>query len=181
MAEVKAWQLQRPRKHANGRVARTTGVMAETAGDAGAWTTRLAPHSPRPRLFLFARGPGPGFALVTPLQEPPHRRAPQHAADGEDHHRQRKQDAQVRDVLAKQINDAEAKVMPRHVERVSEAKRRLIAELDEELARLVALQAVNPSVRDSEINALREQREQSLAMFDKAALRLEAIRVLVAG
>lgn len=69
----------------------------------------------------------------------------------------------------------------RHIERVAEAKRRLIAELDEELARLVALQAVNPSVRDSEINALREQREQSLAMFDKAALRLEAIRVLVAG
>ncbi|MDF2077045.1 RNA polymerase-associated protein RapA [Ectopseudomonas mendocina] len=86
-----------------------------------------------------------------------------------------------RDVLAKQINDAEAKVMPRHVERVSEAKRRLIAELDEELARLIALRAVNPSVRDSEIDALREQREQSLAMFDKAALRLEAIRVLVAG
>ncbi|WP_212630085.1 RNA polymerase-associated protein RapA [Pseudomonas sp. KB-10] len=86
-----------------------------------------------------------------------------------------------RDVLAKQINDAEAKIMPRHVERVAEAKRRLIAELDEELARLVALRAVNPSVRDSEIEALREQREQSLAMFDKAALRLEAIRVLVAG
>ncbi|VXB69473.1 RNA polymerase-associated protein RapA [Pseudomonas sp. 8O] len=86
-----------------------------------------------------------------------------------------------RDVLAKQINDAEAKVTPRHVERVAEAKRRLIAELDEELARLVALRAVNPSVRDSEIDALREQREQSLAMFDKAALRLEAIRVLVAG
>lgn len=86
-----------------------------------------------------------------------------------------------RDVLAKQINDAEAKVMPRHVERVAEAKRRLIAELDEELARLIALRAVNPSVRDTEIEALREQREQSLAMFDKAALRLEAIRVLVAG
>ena len=46
---------------------------------------------------------------------------------------------------------------------------------------LIALRAVNPSVRDSEIEALREQREQSLAMFDKAALRLEAIRVLVAG
>lgn len=86
-----------------------------------------------------------------------------------------------RDVLAKQINDAEAKILPRHVERVSQAKRRLIAELDEELARLVALRAVNPSVRDSEIEALREQREQSLAMFDKAALRLEAIRILVAG
>ncbi|MFG0583671.1 RNA polymerase-associated protein RapA [Pseudomonas sp. zjy_9] len=86
-----------------------------------------------------------------------------------------------RDVLAKQINDAEAKIMPRHVERVAEAKQRLVAELDEELARLVALSAVNPNVRDSEVTALREQREQSLAMFDKAALRLEAIRVLVAG
>ncbi|WAJ39367.1 RNA polymerase-associated protein RapA [Pseudomonas sp. GOM7] len=86
-----------------------------------------------------------------------------------------------RDVLSKQIAAAEAKIMPRHVERVTEAKRRLSAELDEELARMVALQAVNPSVRDSEIAALREQREQGLAMFDKAALRLEAIRVLVAG
>ena len=57
----------------------------------------------------------------------------------------------------------------------------LVAEADEELARLTALQAVNPSVRDSEIDALRKQREQGLAMLDKAALRLEAIRVLVAG
>lgn len=86
-----------------------------------------------------------------------------------------------RDVLAKQIAAAEAKIMPHHVERVADAKRRMVAELDEELARLVALQAVNPSVRDSEIAALREQREQGQAMFDKAALRLEAIRVLVAG
>jgi ATP-dependent helicase HepA len=36
-------------------------------------------------------------------------------------------------------------------------------------------------VRDSELQALRQQREQGLALFDKAALRLEAIRVLVAG
>ena len=46
---------------------------------------------------------------------------------------------------------------------------------------MTALQAVNPSVRDSELEALRQQREQGLAMLDKAALRLEAIRVLVAG
>ncbi|MNO05231.1 RNA polymerase-associated protein RapA [compost metagenome] len=68
-----------------------------------------------------------------------------------------------------------------HVERVAEAQRRLAAEADEELARLTALKAVNPTVRDSEIDALRAQREQGLAMLDKAALRLEAIRVLVAG
>ena len=86
-----------------------------------------------------------------------------------------------RDVLAAQIAAAEAKVAPRHTERVAEAQRKLKAGLDEELARLVALQAVNPSVRDSEIEALRQQREEGLAALEKAALRLEAIRVLVAG
>ncbi len=86
-----------------------------------------------------------------------------------------------RDVLAKRISGGEAKIMPTHVERVAEAQRRLAAEADEELARLTALKAVNPSVRDSEIDALRKQREDGLAMLDKAALRLEAIRVLVAG
>ncbi|QGW76357.1 RNA polymerase-associated protein RapA [Pseudomonas alkylphenolica] len=86
-----------------------------------------------------------------------------------------------RDVLTPRINSGEAKIMPRHAERVAEAQRRLAAETDEELARLTALQAVNPSVRDSEIEAVRKQREQGLAMLDKAALRLEAIRVLVAG
>ncbi|WP_060482791.1 RNA polymerase-associated protein RapA [Pseudomonas sp. NBRC 111119] len=86
-----------------------------------------------------------------------------------------------RDVLAKRISSGEEKVLPSHVERVAEAQRRLAAEADEELARLVALQAVNPSVRESEVEALRKQREQGLAMLEKAALRLEAIRVLVAG
>jgi ATP-dependent helicase HepA len=86
-----------------------------------------------------------------------------------------------RDALNLQINAGEAKVAPRHAERVSAAKRRLAAETDEELARLTALQAVNPSVRTSELDALRKQRELGLAMLDKAALRLEAIRVLVAG
>jgi len=86
-----------------------------------------------------------------------------------------------RDQLAPKINAGEAKVAPRHAERVAEAQRRLAADTDEELARLTALQAVNPTVRDSELVALRQQREQGLAMLEKAALRLEAIRVLVAG
>ncbi|WP_137971476.1 RNA polymerase-associated protein RapA [Pseudomonas sp. F(2018)] len=86
-----------------------------------------------------------------------------------------------RDVLSKQINAAEAKIAPRHNERVSEARQRFTATLDEEIARMTALQAVNPTVRSSEIEALRKQRESGLAFLDKAALRLEAIRVLVAG
>jgi len=64
---------------------------------------------------------------------------------------------------------------------VEEARQRLIAEMDEELARLTALQKINPSVRDSEIQTLRQHREDGLAFLEKAALRLEAIRVLVAG
>ncbi|MEO6680951.1 MAG: RNA polymerase-associated protein RapA, partial [Pseudomonas sp.] len=84
-----------------------------------------------------------------------------------------------RDQLTPRINAGEEKIAPRHAERVAEAQRRLAADTDEELARLTALQAVNPTVRDSELVALRNQREQGLAMLDKAALRLEAIRVLV--
>ena len=64
---------------------------------------------------------------------------------------------------------------------MADAVKRLSAELDEELARMTALKAVNPSVRDSEIEALRKQRDDGLALMEKAALRLEAIRVLVAG
>ena len=86
-----------------------------------------------------------------------------------------------REALTKQINSAEARMAPRHAERVAQAQKRLNAELEEELARLTALQAVNPSVRDSELQALRKQREDGLAFLDKASLRLEAVRVLVAG
>jgi len=83
--------------------------------------------------------------------------------------------------VATQMAAAVSYIKRGNVERGAEAQRKLKAGLDEELARLVALQAVNPSVRDSEIEALRQQREDGLAALEKAALRLEAIRVLVAG
>ncbi|WP_253408556.1 RNA polymerase-associated protein RapA [Pseudomonas citronellolis] len=86
-----------------------------------------------------------------------------------------------RDVLAKQFAIGEAKIAPHHAERVEKARQQLVASLDEELARLTALKQVNPSVRDSELEALRTQRDESVALLDKASLRLEAIRVLVAG
>ncbi|MGB9089837.1 MAG: RNA polymerase-associated protein RapA [Pseudomonas farsensis] len=86
-----------------------------------------------------------------------------------------------RDVLGQRIAAGEAKILPSHEARVAEAQQRLAAESDEELARLTALQAVNPSVRDSEVDAVRKQREDGMAALQKAALRLEAIRVLVAG
>ncbi|GGM27003.1 RNA polymerase-associated protein RapA [Pseudomonas asuensis] len=86
-----------------------------------------------------------------------------------------------RDALSKVVAAGEGKVLPRHNERVEQARQRFIANMDEELARLTALQAVNPSVRDTEIDTLRQQREDGINHLDKASLRLEAIRVLVAG
>ncbi len=86
-----------------------------------------------------------------------------------------------RDALTRQIESAEAKITPRHATRVEQARQHLRAELDEELSRLEALRKVNPNVRLDELDALRRQRDEGLAYLDKAALRLEAIRVLVAG
>ncbi len=86
-----------------------------------------------------------------------------------------------RDEIAAVIAKGEAKASPRHVERVSHARQRLVESLDEEISRLTALQAVNSNVRPAEIDALRKQRDEGLAALEKAALRLEAIRVLVAG
>ncbi|MCO5626458.1 RNA polymerase-binding ATPase, partial [Pseudomonas aeruginosa] len=70
-----------------------------------------------------------------------------------------------RDVLAKQFDVAEGKIVPRHEERVARAKQQFAAAMDEELARLTALKAVNPSVRDSELDSLRTQREEGLALL----------------
>lgn len=86
-----------------------------------------------------------------------------------------------RESLSNLMHGAEAKVLPRHIERIAQAQQRLSAELDEELARLNALAKLNPSVRPREIAELRLRREHGYQLLSKAALRLEAIRVLVAG
>ena len=86
-----------------------------------------------------------------------------------------------RDTLLRLVDTGQTTMQPRHAERVEQACAAFSASMDEEIQRLTALQAINPSVRDEEIDTLRAYKEQGLAMFGKAALRLEAIRVLVAG
>ena len=86
-----------------------------------------------------------------------------------------------RDSLAKLIGGGESKALPRHEERVAKARQAYLSGMDEEIARLEALRAVNSSVRQDEVDRLRQQREEGLTYLDKASLRLEAIRVLVAG
>ncbi len=53
------------------------------------------------------------------------------------------------------------------------------ATLDAELARLVALRAVNPSISAGEINALSVERSEVLAALPAARLRLDAVRFVV--
>ncbi|AZS52108.1 RNA polymerase-associated protein RapA [Entomomonas moraniae] len=86
-----------------------------------------------------------------------------------------------RTMLEKQVLIAEQKMQTVYQEKVAEAKQRFVAEMDEELARLVALKAVNPNVRDNELAILEEYKTLGCEYLDKATLRLDAIRILVAG
>ncbi|NLW06182.1 MAG: hypothetical protein GX029_13320, partial [Pseudomonadaceae bacterium] len=53
--------------------------------------------------------------------------------------------------------------------------------LDPEIARLTALQQKNPAVRTEEVEQLVAQRKQLDSLLNAASLRLDALRVIVAG
>ena len=86
-----------------------------------------------------------------------------------------------REIILRLVDNAQTTMQPRHNERVEQASAEFSASMEEEIQRLSALQIINPSVRDEEIDTLRAYKEQGLSMLAKAALRLEAVRVLVAG
>jgi ATP-dependent helicase HepA len=53
--------------------------------------------------------------------------------------------------------------------------------LDAEIARTEALAQVNPSVRPAEIQALRDEREQLLALLPTARPRLDSLRLVTSA
>ncbi|HBS27624.1 MAG TPA: RNA polymerase-associated protein RapA [Gammaproteobacteria bacterium] len=53
--------------------------------------------------------------------------------------------------------------------------------LGKEIDRLKALKLVNPNIRDDELTYLENQQAQLLAMLEKAVVRLDAVRMIVAG
>ncbi|MFC6673672.1 RNA polymerase-associated protein RapA [Marinobacterium aestuariivivens] len=53
--------------------------------------------------------------------------------------------------------------------------------LGAEIERLQALARVNPSIRDSEVAALEQQRDEVLAHIDQVELKLDALRIAVVG
>lgn len=64
-------------------------------------------------------------------------------------------------------------------ELIEQAKQQADDNLSSELSRLEALKAVNPNIRDDEVEALELNRKQVLASLNEAGWRLDAIRLVV--
>ena len=84
------------------------------------------------------------------------------------------------DVIKTLLDSAQLGVeqqLPQKIEQARSAARDL---LEKEAERLVALQTINPNVRDEEITFFQQQLDETLEQIDQANIRLDAIRVLVA-
>ncbi|WJV62007.1 RNA polymerase-associated protein RapA [Pectobacteriaceae bacterium CE70] len=83
--------------------------------------------------------------------------------------------AEVHDMLQK----AEPLVEVHARQLITDAQHNADQQLRRELERLEALKAVNPNIRDDELQALETQREQVLSNLQQANWRLDAIRLVV--
>ncbi|HUH54479.1 MAG TPA: RNA polymerase-associated protein RapA, partial [Rhodanobacter sp.] len=79
------------------------------------------------------------------------------------------------------LERAEALATNRGQSRIDEALALASETLDAELSRLLALRAVNPSVSDTEIGAVTDERTQLLAALPLSRLRLDAVRFVVSA
>ncbi|CAK9886072.1 MAG: RNA polymerase-associated protein RapA [Candidatus Erwinia impunctatus] len=74
---------------------------------------------------------------------------------------------------------AEERVVPQAQQIIHHAQQEAEKNLDAELSRLVALQQVNPNIRQDEIEALEDNRQQILSALNDASWRLDAQRLIV--
>ncbi|WEF11499.1 RNA polymerase-associated protein RapA [Pectobacterium actinidiae] len=77
------------------------------------------------------------------------------------------------------LQQAEALVETQARQLITEAQEQADLQLRRELERLEALKAVNPNIREDELVALENQREQVLSNLHEANWRLDAIRLVV--
>ncbi|MDG0805549.1 RNA polymerase-associated protein RapA [Pectobacterium brasiliense] len=77
------------------------------------------------------------------------------------------------------LQQAEALVETQARQLIAEAQEQANLQLRRELERLEALKAVNPNIREDELTALENQREQVLSNLHEANWRLDAIRLVV--
>ncbi|GKW17057.1 RNA polymerase-associated protein RapA [Pectobacterium carotovorum subsp. carotovorum] len=77
------------------------------------------------------------------------------------------------------LQQAEALVETQARQLITDAQEQADLQLRRELERLEALKAVNPNIREDELTALENQREQVLSNLHEANWRLDAIRLVV--
>lgn len=77
------------------------------------------------------------------------------------------------------LQQGEAQIADAAAALINEAKRDADTTLSAELARLEALRAVNPSIRDDEVDALEDNRRLVLDSLSSAGWRLDALRLIV--
>ncbi len=85
----------------------------------------------------------------------------------------------VRPNLEQMLKAAENLMALESKQIIAQAKQLADNQLSEELERLTALKAVNPAIRQDEINSLETMRQQSLQHLEQAHWRLDSLRVIV--
>ncbi|WP_347253286.1 RNA polymerase-associated protein RapA [Leminorella grimontii] len=73
----------------------------------------------------------------------------------------------------------ESAIAERAAALIEAARREADDTLTQELSRLNALKAVNPTIRDDELEAIEQTRQQSLLCLEQATWRLDALRMIV--
>ena len=86
-----------------------------------------------------------------------------------------------RDNLRKIISHAESQLSKNIPVLIEMANKQINEQLGEQVSRLRTLQKTNPNVRDAEISQLSEEKEQLLEYIQHPQLRLDALRLIIAG
>lgn len=77
------------------------------------------------------------------------------------------------------LRQSEALVAEQAEKLIASAKEAADKSLTLELSRLEALKAVNPNIRDDELDTVEQERQQLLLNIEQANWRLDAIRLIV--
>ena len=82
---------------------------------------------------------------------------------------------QVKPLVSKAEGHAEQQIL--HIQ--EKAQQRMLVKLEQEFERLTALKAINPSVRQEELDFIKLQQRELANYIDKAQLKFEAVRLVV--
>ena len=81
--------------------------------------------------------------------------------------------------IHKLIEAGEAQVLPKVEEVREQAQKEMQANLNGELERLQALKAVNPNIRDEELQVIETQIDELTGYIAKAQVQLDSLRLIV--